>query len=126
MVTTYGALATGAVKFSDAYSVTANATNTAFNFVTPSGNQNFIITSIHLYANKNVGANDATVEIYEALAPDTTTVTKTIFTAEMLKQTSRDLTGLNISITASRWLNIKTDDDIIYATVLGYFIDATG
>lgn len=121
-VNKYGLLATGPLGFSQAYSVTASVINTAYNFVPPEAGKQFVITSILLYANKNVGANDATVVLYEADGVDSTTVTKEVLTTEMLKQTNRDLTNLNLIVSEGKWLNIKTDDNTIFSTVLGYYV----
>ena len=121
-VSKWGIAATGAIDFSVSYPVTASAINTAYNFVGPQAGKQFIVTDIMLYANKNVGANDATVEIYEADGVDSTTVYKSVLVTEMLKQTSRDFIGLNLLVTQGKWLNIKTDDNTIYASVLGYYV----
>lgn len=61
---------------------------------------------------------------YEASSASSTTEDKTIIDIEMLKQTSRDLTGLNLLISQGKWLNIKTDDATIFSTVMGYYINA--
>ena len=121
-VSKWGIAATGAIDFSVSYPVTASVINTAYNFVGPQAGKQFIVTDIMLYANKNVGANDATVEIYEADGVDSTTVYKSVLVTEMLKQTSRDFIGLNLLVTQGKWLNIKTDDATIYASVLGYYV----
>ena len=123
-VTSRGELIVNRLDYSTAYNTTADVINTAYNLVTPISGSRFIITGIFLYANKNVGVNDATVVLYEADSATTTTVSSTIFTAEMVKQTARDFTGLNIIINEGKWLNIKTDDDDIFATILGYYVDA--
>ncbi len=121
-VSEWGIQATGPIDFSTSYPVTASVINTGYNFVGPEANKQFIVTDIMLYANKNVGANDATVEIYEADAVDTTVVSKSVLVTEMLKQTSRDFIGLNLIISPGKWLNIKTDDNTIFANVLGYYV----
>ena len=112
------------LDFSEAYTATAILVDTAFNFVGPKADKQFVITDIMLYANKGVGASDATVEVYEADADNTTTVHKSILLMEMLKQTSRDLTGLNLIITEGKWVNIKTDDNTVFATIMGYYVIA--
>ena len=43
---------------------------------------------------------------------------------EIPKKTSLTLTGLNIIVTEGRWVNVKTDDDDVFATVAGYFVTA--
>jgi len=123
-VTSRGQLVVGPIAFSDAYAVTVNATATAFNFVGPIAGKRFVITDILLYANKGVGAADASVQLYEASSDTSTTEDKTILDIEMLKQTARDLTGLNLIVTAGKWVNIKTDDDTIFATIMGYYVNA--
>jgi hypothetical protein len=121
-VSQYGVLATGSLEFSTAYPITASAINTGYNFVPPIADHQFVVTSILLYANKNVGVNDATVEIYEADAVDSTTISKSVLSTEMVKQTSRDLTSLNLIVSKGKWLNLKTDDATIFASVLGYYV----
>ncbi|NIQ15506.1 MAG: hypothetical protein GTO02_14250 [Candidatus Dadabacteria bacterium] len=121
-VSKWGIAATGPIEFSVSYPVTASSINTAYTFVGPKAGKQFVVTDILLYANKNVGANDATVEIYEADTETTTTVSKSVLITEMLKQTSRDFVGLNLVINEGKWLNIKTDDATIFASVLGYYV----
>ena len=123
-ISSRGQLITSPLEFSIAYTVEVNATATAFNFVPPLSNKQFVITDILLYADKNVGVNDASVQIYEADAINTTTISKTILDIEMVKQTSRDITGLNLIISKGKWLNIKTDDATIFATIMGYYADS--
>jgi hypothetical protein len=123
-VTSRGQLVTAPLDFSISYTQEVNATATAFNFVGPETNKRFVITDILLYANKNIGVNDASIQIYEADSDTETTVSKTILDIEMLKQTSRDITGLNLIITEGKWVNIKTDDATIFATIMGYYVPA--
>ena len=123
-VTSRGQLVTAPLDFSSAYNATADVINTGYNLVTPQTSKRFVITDILLYANRNVGVNDATVEIYEASSDSSTTVDKSLFLAEMVRQAARDLTGLNLLVTEGKWVNIKTDDDDIFATIMGYYIDA--
>lgn len=123
-ITNRGQLVVSSLDFSESYTVTAALTGTAYNFVPPISGKRFIVTDILLYADKNVGANDASVQIYEADSLNETTIDKTILDIEMVKKTSRDMTGLNLIISESRWLNIKTNDNIIYATVMGYYVTA--
>ena len=121
-VSPYGHLVVGASNFSTAYAVTVAIDNAGYNFVGPKAGFQFVITGLLLYANKGVGANDATVDVYEANGPTTTTADRTIICTEMLKQTSRDLTGLNLVVTAGKWVNVKTDDNTIFASLLGYYV----
>ena len=123
-VSTRGQLVVGPLDFSTAYTATANVINTAFNFVPPIANKRFVITDILLYANKGIGTGDATIVLYEADGVSETTSTKDILNIEMVKQTSRDITGLNLIVSEGKWVNIKTDDNTIFATIMGYYVDA--
>jgi len=120
--TTRGELVINRFAYSTPYTATAAVINTAYNFVGPISAKQFVVTDILLYANKNVGAGDASVQVYEATSATETTVSKAVLDIEMLKQTSRDLTGLNLIISEGKWLNIKTDDNTIFATVMGYYV----
>lgn len=124
-VTSRGQLVTAPLDFSDAHSVSATVINTAYNFVKPKSGKRFVITDILLNADNAVGTNPgATVVLYETDSLTSTTPTKTILSIELIKQTNRDITGLNLIVTEGVWLNIKTNDNNINATVLGYFVEA--
>lgn len=121
-VTRLGQLVVAPIEYSSFYNVKADTINTGFNLVGPKSSMCFVITSIFLYADKGVGANDATVIIYEADSPTTATVSKTLFQTEMLKQTYVSQPSLNIIITTGKWINVKTDDNSIYANISGYYV----
>ena len=124
-VTHRGQLVTAPLSFSEPYTATANATGTAFVLAAAKVGKRFVITDILLDADKNVSASTAgTVVLYEATAAASTTEAKTILSIEMLKNTNRSITGLNLIVTENVWLNIKTTDATIYATILGYYVDA--
>lgn len=122
-VTNRGQLITGPAQFSTAYNLELTAAATAGNIAEPRANNNFIITGMLLYANRNVGVNDAHLTIYESVdGPATDTETKVILETDIAKQTSRDIPALNIEVTEGMWLNAITDDDDILITVLGYYV----
>ena len=121
-VTSRNQLVTSPLDFSTFYPVEVDAINTAFVIAPAIVNFQFIITDIILYANKSVGVNDATVEIYEAAEATTATVFKSVFNQEIVKQTSLALNGLNIIVTAGKWLSVKTNDATIFANVAGYYV----
>ena len=122
-VTSRSQLVTAPLEFSTMFNATAGVVNTAANIVTPLSGKQFVITDIVLYANKSVGAGDATVILYEANTISTLTADAVIFQQEMVKQTSLVLTGLNIIVTAGKWVNIKTDDDDVFVNMAGYYVD---
>ena len=121
-VTSIGQLVTVPYAYDEVSSQTMGTDNTAVNFYTPKAGKQFVITGIYLFANRNVGVNDATVVIYEATSASTATVSTTLFTTEMVKQTRADLLGLNILVSEGVWINGKTDDDDVFGTITGYYI----
>lgn len=122
-VTEYGQLIVAPLDFSSSQAIKLETANTAYNFVAPVQDKIIVITDILLYANKNVGAGDATVDVYTSdVGPDSTTIKESIIQTEMLKQTSRDLTGLNIKVNEGRWVNAKTDDDDVFVTIGYYYV----
>jgi hypothetical protein len=119
-VTRFGQLVVAPVDYSTPVAQTLDVINTAYNFVEPSQDQNIVITDIILTANKNVGATDATVTLYEASDIDTVTSDKDILNLEMIKQSNLVLTGLNMIVTEGKFVNAKTDDDDIFVTIMYY------
>jgi len=123
-VTDRGQLVVATIEYSEAYTVSATVINTAYNFIGPKAGKRFVITAILLNADKSVSAtNGAVIVIYEATSATSTTASKTILSIELLKQVNRDITGLNLIVSEGVWLSIKTDDNNINATILGYYID---
>jgi len=119
-VTQFGQLVTSPIAYSTPVVDSLVTINTAFNFIEPLANHQIVITDIILTADKNVGASGALVRVYCADAIDTTTVAAGILDLEMLKNTARDLIGLNLVVGAGKWVNAKTDDNNIQVTI-GYY-----
>lgn len=119
-VTRFGQLITAPVDYSTPVSQKLEVINIAYNFIEPSMDQNIVITDIILTANRNVGANDATVVVYEADEVDELTSFKDIVNLEMIKQSNLVLTGLNMIVTAGKYVNAKTDDDDVFVTIMYY------
>ncbi len=119
-VTRFGQLVTAPVDYSTPVAQKLEVASTAYNFIEPSMDQNIVITDIVLTANKNVGASDATVVVYEADEPDELTSFKDILNLEMIKQSNLVLTGLNMIVTAGKYVNAQTDDDDVFVTIMYY------
>lgn len=96
--------------------------DTAYNFVTPATGQQFIITTIIVSTNRNVGANGTTIDLYEATAVDSTSIVKSILQFDMAKNKELPMIGLDLKTTSGVWVNGKCDDDDVLMTVAGYFI----
>jgi len=101
---------------------TMDTIDTPYVFAIPIVGQQMVMQNILLYANKSVGANDATIEIYTAQDPTATSGT-TVMTFELPKTTHRDMIGLNVSLAEGLYLLAKTDDATVFATMMGYYED---
>ena len=124
VVTKRGQLVVSSIDFSTFYATELNVINTGFEIVAPNTNKNFIITTIFMYANKGVGAADASVQLYESSESAILTIDKQVFNTEMPKYSKIVLTGLQIEISQGKWLNAVTDDNTIFVNVAGYYVDA--
>ena len=97
--------------------------NVAVNFAKPRVRTRIVVTDIICHANRNVGVNDATFEIYEASAVDSTTIDKSIISLEIPKNENFILTGLNFITSECVFINAKTNDATIFVTIAGYFLE---
>ena len=119
-VSEFGQLAIAPLAYSEPSFKKLDVINTAFNFIEPQHGHQIVITDIILTANKAVGTNDATIDIYEADAVDTAVITKEIIELEMIKQSNLVLTGLNLLVPKGLWVNAKTNDNDIFVTIMFY------
>lgn len=117
-----GELVIAPISYSSAITKTLAVDNQAYNFVKAKAGFRIVITSILIYANKAVGATDATVEIFESNAINSATVSKSILNVEMLKQTTLSLTGLNLVTSEGIFLNAKTDDNSVFVTLGVHYV----
>jgi len=123
-VSAQGELLTRGFAYSDPQFQNMDVINTAYNFFVAKAGFRFVITGMVLDANRNVGANGASVIIYEATTAVTITVAKTIFEFDMVKQSSKTLFPLLVQTTEGVFVNGKTDDDDVLVTIMGYYITA--
>lgn len=121
-VTEFGAQAVSPLKFSTPQSLELTAANVPGNFVSPTPGSSIVITDIILYGNRNIGVNDATVEIYEASGIDVTASIKTIFKQEITKNEAIVMNGLNWVARPGAFLNAKSNDTIVFANLACYFV----
>ena len=119
-VTERGQLVSGPLDFSKFYNALADTANVAVEVIPPIQNKDFVITSIVLYANKNVGAADATVELFQTSASNANSGVN-IINQEMLKQTTLVLPNLNILVNEGNWIKLVTDDDDVFVNLSGYY-----
>ena len=118
-----GEIAANDLEYSSAYTVNADAINTAYNFVPPIAGKRFVIKSITLSADKDVGVDGSTITIYEASTATTTTEDKQLFKIVMPQKTNFTKPS-NILVTEGKWVSLKHDDDDVLGTIEGYYVDA--
>ena len=119
-VTEFGQLVVAPIAYSTPIVGTLSTINTAVNFVEPVGKHQIVITDIILSSDKNVGVDGAAVLVYCTDSITSTTVVNGILEVNMLKNTARDLIGLNLIVGEGKWVNAKTDDNNIEVTI-GYY-----
>jgi len=95
--------------------------NQVYNYYQPLAGSRFILTGVVATANNSV-VGDATVIIYEADSPESTTVDKVLFKFVLLKNQQLVIPSFQIAVTPDVWINGKTDDDDIHMSVVGHFI----
>jgi hypothetical protein len=101
--------------------------NQAYNFFGPNGQKQFVITGFLAYGDRDINDNtDTTVIVYEASAPDTTTVDRTVIRFELAKLSSVPFPNIRILLNKGVYLNAKTSDDDVHMTIFGHYVDLGG
>ena len=118
-VTEFGQLVTSPIDYSVSSQIVANVDDLPYNLVGPEHGRSIIVTSIILTANKDVGVNDATVTVYSS-STETSTTGEDVFQIELARNGQLVLSGLNLKVESGLFLNVKTNDTTVYATVLYY------
>ena len=121
-VTEFGQLVVAPVDYSGVVQATLGTINTAVNLLEPSQGQQIVITDIILTANREVGVNDATVDLYLADSPTALVFTPAdaVLSLELEKNGKLALNGLNLITRAGAWINAKTNDATIFVTIMFY------
>ena len=119
-----GQIVIAPLKYSGTKFNNMDLVDTAYNFHEPRAGKRFVITGMIVATNRSVGANGAVIEFYEASAVDSTTVDKTILRLDMVKNDILPIVDANFILTEGVFLNGKTDDDDVLATIAGYEVDA--
>lgn len=123
VISPYGEIKVGPYDYSTAYFKSLAVINTAYNFVHPIQDQFFVITAVLIQADKDVHASTAAIiDLYESGGDDDTTIDKSVFQIEMLKNERVPLVPLNIKVSEGKFLNGKTNDATVLMTVTGYYV----
>ena len=121
-VTRFGQLITAPISYSSVVQESATVINTAYNLLSPTADQQIVVTDIIITGNRNIGTNDATVDLYLADGPEELAFSPedAVLSLEIEKNGKLVLTGLNLLTAVGKWINFKTDDNIVYATLMYY------
>ena len=121
-VTDFGQLVVAPIDYSSVVQGELDTINTAVNLLTPTQAQQIVITDIILTANRSIGANDATVDLYLADGPEELVFTPAdaVLSLELEKNGKLTLTGLNLITRPGAWINAKTDDNTVFVTLMYY------
>lgn len=122
-VTKSGALVTSPIEFDETAYHKMALINTAYNFALPRAGKQFILTGFIAVSDKNITA-DALVEIYEADSETSTTVLKELPKFTLTKNSNVSPTPLRTKVSPGVFVNAKTDDENIYLTMFGYYINS--
>ena len=122
-VTPQGELLTRQLKFGEGQFQALDTINTAFNFFKSRAGERFIITTALINTNKDIGANGAIFDLYEADSETSTTIDKQLAKINILKNDVISIPGIFIAVSEGKFLNGKTDDTIVNVTISGYYID---
>lgn len=124
-VTKFGQLITAPLDYSTPVEVDLDVINTAFNFIVPTAGHSIVITDIIASGNKDISPTDpANVEIYQADAVDELTANPTILKPKLGRGENLPLIGMNVLVPEGKWVNAKTDDNIVALTIMFYRVPA--
>ncbi len=125
-VSPFGQVITGPVDYNSVSTQTMAVNDQVYNFVEPIAGRRIVVDGLLIYADKAVGANDASIVIYESTeGPDSATASVTILETEMLKKSSRDIFGVNFLCQEGSWINATTNDNNVFLTILYYYVPIT-
>ena len=95
--------------------------DTPYNFYQPLAGSRFILTGVVATAAAGV-VGTSTVIVYEAVAPDTATVAKTLFQFVLLKNQQLVIPNFQLKVNPGVWINAKADDTDVHMSVVGHFV----
>lgn len=124
-VSATGELAVGPVEYDQSTFHAMAVDDQAYNFFAPLPGHEFIITGMRIKANTGVNpTSDATIIVYEASGPAATATDKILHEEAMVKSDSATIIGIRLRVAQGKWLNGKTDDNTVFMTIFGFYIEA--
>lgn len=121
-VTEFGQLVVSPVAYNAPAYNALTLDNTPVNFIEPKAGKRIVIDGILFSSRRDVGTAGVNVTVYAAEAPDTSTIAEPILTADLIRQGSRDIVGLNLIVSSGLWVNAVADDSTVDITILWYYV----
>jgi len=109
-------------RFSRSFKATLNVDDQGFTVVGPRANEKFIVTSLIVNTNRDIGVNGALIEIYEASSENSATIDSGNISFDLIKNQTVIAPQLLIETLEGKFLNAKASDSIVNVTILGYFV----
>lgn len=116
-----GELFTRPFAYSDPQFQAMDLAATAYNFFSPKVGEQFVITDIVAFADRDV-TTQTQLDIYEADSVSSTTIDKQILRLDIAKLTESPHHGILWLVNEGKFLNAKHDDDDIFLTIAGYYV----
>ncbi len=124
-VTKNGELVTAPLEYDQSVYKEWGTAASGYTHFAPKTGEQFVITGFYLKADKQVSSStDADVLLYEADEEDSATVSKILFETAMVQDETVTMTGIRLLVGKGKYVNGKTSDDDVHATVMGYYIPA--
>ncbi len=122
-ITSRGALVVAPYAYDEVVAKSTASDDVPINFFPPLLNKRFVITAILLTSDSDV-VGSAITTVYEGTSLADTVVGKLIMIVDLLKNSNRDITGLNIIVGEGKFVNLKADDTTVSAVITGYYVPA--
>lgn len=97
--------------------------NQVYNFYPPRVGQQFVLTGLLAYGDKQIATTNSTVEIFEANAPDSAVVSKLVLQFEIGQSQSITFPNVRILINEGVWINARCDNDDVHLNIVGHYIN---
>lgn len=122
-VTSQGALVVSQGVFDETKFNELGVDDQVYNFYEPRVHEQFIITGILVFADKDVADNtDTVIIIYEASSASSSTVDKTLLQFGMGQLTVLSIVPLQLLINEGKFINAKASDTDIHMNIIGHYV----
>lgn len=120
-VTEFEQVVTGNLDFDSVAQARVTVADTAYSLIEPENGKSIIITGLILSGNKSISATtDAVVSVYTANAIEDIDAQSGVVEVDINRSGRLVLTGINLRVQPGLFVNIKSDQTEINATIFYY------